>query len=834
MTLSRLPLALRTLFKTPLVTGVAIVSLAFGIGGTSAIFSLFDQIVLRPLPVHEPGRLVNLVGAGPKQGSVSSNTAGDSDSVFSYPMFRDLERQQTTFTGLAAHRIFGANLAYRGQTMSGEGLLVSGSYFPALGLKPALGRLFDDGDDRTPGGHPLVIVSHAYWKTRFDQSSSVLNDTLVVNGQSLTIVGVAPAGFDGTTLGPRPQVFVPLTMRGLMEPGWKGFEERRDYWVYLFARLKPGVTLEQAQVAVNAPYSALIRDVEAPLQKGMSEPTLKRFTEKRISLEDGTRGQSEVNREAREPLLLLFGVTGFVLLIACANIANLLLARGASRSTEMAVRMSIGASRGQLVRQLLGESCLLAAFGGVAGVFVAYWTLKVIASILPPEAAAIVTLRLDPRMLGFATALSLGTGLLFGIFPSLHATRAGLVSGLKGRSGGTRSGARSASFFRTALATGQIFLSMMLLVSAGLFVKSLVKVSRVDLGLKVENVVTFRLSPDLNGYSPERTRAFFERVEDEIGAVPGVTGVTASRVPLIANSNWGSNVSVQGFDAGPDTDTDSNFNAIGPGYFRTLGIPLLAGREFTRADAAGTGKVAIVNEAFARKFNLGREAVGKRMQVGRGGDMDIEIVGLVRDAKYSDVKRVAPPQFFRPYRQEERLGAISFYARSAVDPVTLLGAVPAVIARLDPNLPVEDLRTFEMQVRESVFLDRMISTLSAAFAGLATLLAAIGLYGVLAYTVAQRTREIGLRMALGADPGRVRRMVLRQVTVMTIVGGSLGLAGAIGIGRLARALLFEVEGHDPIVLASAAAALAIVAFGAGFVPAQRAAQIDPMQALRYE
>jgi len=835
--MSNLKFAFRTLFKTPFVTIVAIVSLALGIGANAAIFSLFNQMLLQPLPAAEPNRLVNLLVPGPKPGSQSCNqasTRGNCDDVLSYPMFRDLEREQQVFAGLAAHRLVSANIAYGGQTVNGDLLLVSGSYFGVLGIQPAVGRLIGPGDDRIIGESPVVVLSHGFWTTRFAADRGLLNQTMIVNGQAMTIVGVAPRGFTGTTIGAEPKVFVPVTLRRPVNPWFERMDNRRNYFLYVFGRLKPGVSIEQARASLDPQYRAIVNDVEATLQTGMSPQTLARFKTKPILLEPGARGQSAIPNTARPSLRLLLGVTAFVLIIACANIANLLLARSAARAGEMAVRLSIGASRGRLVFQLLTESLLLAVLGGIAGMFVAQWTLDLIASLLPNFAATTLDFHVDRTAMLFGAALTIGTGLLFGLFPAIHSTRPDLVSSLKGQAG-QPSGARAAARFRTSLATAQIALSMALLVSAGLFTKSLMNVSRVDLGVKVDNVIMFGLSPELNGYTPARTKQLFERLEEELAALPGVNGVTSALVPLLGGSNWGNDVAVEGFPAGPDTDTNSRFNEVGPEYFRTLGVPLIAGREFRRADGAGAPKVAIVNEAFAKKFNLGRDAVGRR--IGNRGDkegLDTQIVGLVQNAKYSEVKREVPPLFFRPYRQDDRLGNITFYVRTSLDPEQFLPNVPKVVAKLDANLPVEDLRTMPQQIRQNVFLDRMISVLSAAFAGLATLLAAIGLYGVLAYTVSQRTREIGLRMALGAAPSRVRGMVLRQVGVMTIVGGVIGLTAAIWLGRLAQSLLFEMKGYDPVVLVSAAAALTVVALGAGFVPAHRASQVDPMQALRYE
>ena len=831
-----LKLAFRTLLKTPFVTTVAALSLALGIGANAAIYSLFNEMLRRPLPVHEPARLVNLSAPGVMSGSNTCNQSGSCQEVFSYPMFKDLEKAPAQFTGVAAHRIFGANLAYDKLTpMNAEAAMVSGSYFSVLGLQPALGRLLGPTDNETIGANFVAVLSHGFWETRLGSDPDVVGKTILVNGRSMSIIGVAPRGFEGTTLGTKPFVFVPISMRGLLNPGFDGFQNRRNYWVYAFARLKPGVTLEQAQSAINGVYKPILLNVEAPLQDGMSAQTLARFKTKEIKLADGRRGQSSIHREASTPIFLLFAITGIVLLIACANIANLLLARAANRSMEMAVRLSLGGTRRQLLTQLLTESVALAVLGGLVSLVIAHWTLAGLASILPDDARQIMDFKLSWPAVYFAGGISVLTGLLFGLFPALHSTRPDLVTELRNNSG-KLSGSRTATRFRTSLVTAQIALSMALLISAGLFIKSLANVSRVDLGLDVDNVVTFTISPVRNGYDSTRSKALFARMEEELASIPGATGVSAAAVPILAGNNWYNTVRVEGFNLkrDPDVNSDAAFNMIAPDYFKTLGAKLLAGREFTTADATGRPNVAIVNEAFARKFGLGRDVVGKRMTQSDTGALDTEIVGLIRNAAYSQVKDSTPAQFFIPYRQEANVGRMNFYVRTSSDPVQLLRAIPGVVRRLDANLPVEELKTMPQQVKENVFMDRMISTFSASFALVATLLAAIGLYGVLAYMVAQRTREIGVRMALGASSGKVRQMVLRQVGLMTLIGGLIGIGGAIALGRGARSLLFQISAFDPTVLVASAILLALVALAAGYLPARRASKVDPMQALRYE
>jgi predicted permease len=825
--------ALRTLFRTPFVTVVAILSLALGIGANAAIYSLFDEMLLRPLPVYQPNRLVNLGAPGPNPGSQSCTNAGGCDEVFSYPMFRDLEASHTGFSGIAAHRAFGANVAYKTQTLSGDAMFVSGSYFPVLGIHAARGRLFTPNDDRTIGDSFLAVLGYDYWQAKLGADPNIVGQVITVNGQHLTVIGVAPQGFDGTTLGTKPMLYAPISMRGVLDNGFKGFENRRTYWIYLFARLAPGVSMAQAKQSVNAVYRAAINDVEAPLQKGMSAATMVKFRAKEITHADGRRGQSSMHAQTRTPLILLFSITAVVLLIACANIANLLLARSAGRATEMAVRLSLGATRQQLLAQLLTESCVLAVLGGLVSLFVAYVTIGLLSRLLPTDTASTLAFSLHWNVVAFAALLSIATGFLFGLYPALQSTKPDLVTTLRAGSG-KLAGERASARFRTSLVTAQIALSMALLVAAGLFVKSLVHVATVDLGLKVDHVVTFSISPELNGYKRAQSAQFFQRLEESLGAIPGVNAVSSSLVPLLAGSNWGSDVSVQGFAKGPDTDANARFNEVGPGYFRTLGMTVLSGREFTAADVASAPKVVVVNETFAKKFGLGRNAVGKFMG-DRGGDsLNMEIVGLIKDAKYSGVKQEMQPLFMTPTRQDTTLGSLTFYVRTAGDPSQLIRTIPGVVAKLDPNLPVDNLKTMPQQVKENVFMDRMISSLSGAFAALATLLAAVGLYGVLAYSVAQRTREIGVRMALGADMRSVRVMIMRQVGFMTAFGCVIGLAGAVLLGRGAASLLYQMTGFDPVVFVGSAVVLVLVALGAGYLPALKASRVDPMQALRYE
>ena len=835
--MSRLRQTVRRLLRAPGFAITVVLTLALGIGATTAMFSWVHTVLLQPLPVPEPERLVNLSAPGPKPGSQSCGLAGDCEQVFSYPMFRDLEAAQDAFTGLAGYRFFRANLAHDGTTLAGAGVLVSGSYFDVLRLEPALGRLITSADEPQVGESAVAVLGYDYWQSGFGGDPTVLGRTIVANGAPLTIIGVAPEDFSSTTIGARPQIFVPLSMRWVMEPTVpRNAEDRLAYWIYAFGRLRPRVTMDQAAASINGIYRGILQEVEAPLNAFLPPDVLERFEQKAIGVTPGAQGQSEIPRTASQPLKLLLGVTGLVLLIACVNIANLLLARGAARTGELAVRAAIGASGRRLLTHSLSEAAVLALVGGVASLPVTAAILAGIQAMIPiVEVGMALEIELDAATFAFAGFVTLGTLLLFGSIPAIKAARTDAGTVVKGQASQAASG-RKMVRFRASLATAQIALSMLLLALAGLFTQSLMNVARVNLGMNAESLVTFTVSPRLNGYSPERTVNVFDRLEEALAAEPGIVDVAAAVVPLITDTTSRNDVTVQGFDAAVGADLNASYNVVSAGFFRAMSIPLLAGREFGAADAVGGPRVAVVNQAFLRKFGLGADALGTRFAEGTGdaASLDIEIVGIAADAKYSTVKGDIPPQYFLPRRQNDNIGTLTFYVRGAVGPDALFATIRRVANGVDPNLPIANLMTMETTVENNVYLDRMVALFSSAFAGLATLLAAIGLYGVLAYNVAQRMRELGVRLALGATPTRLGVLVLRQVGWMALIGMLLGLLVAVIAGRAVAALLYGLSGNEAGVLAAAALVLASVIALASYLPARRAAKVEPLVALRHE
>lgn len=831
--------ALRQLRRSPGFTAVAVLSLALGIGGTAAIFSAMEEVLLRPLPVPAADGLVNLSAPGPKPGWTSCNMAGGCEEVFSYPMFRDLqEGTGDLFTGIGAHFAFWPNVGLRDGAVPAKGLYVSGSYFPTLEIQPALGRLLRPEDDRVIGGHPVAVLGHRFWENRLGGDPEVVGSTIRVNGEAFQVVGVTPPGFEGTTREHRTDIYVPLTMRGVLAPSYDGFEHRTTYSLYLFARLAPGVSPDRALDDLNRVYRPILQEVEAPLQDGMTDGEMERFLARGVGVSPGARGQSNLHRDAPVYILLLLAITGTVLLIACANVANLLLARGTVRRRELVIRSSLGAGRGKLLRQLLTESVVLALAGGLAGLLVARWTSAAIRAFLPEEMGAVLELGLSPVVLGFTAVVALGAGVAAGLYPALHLTRDSSASLLKGSSSVSRGG-RGEGVVRTTLATAQIALAMALLISAGLFTRSLMNLGQAEVGLETEGLVSFSVYPAQSGYSPEGTEALLLRMQEALEALPDVEAASAGVVAVLRQNSWGANISLEGIESGPGTDTNVRTNWVAPGYFQTMGTPLLAGREFTGSDDASSAPVAVVNQAFARKFGLDpQEMVGRRMAIGGGNpELGIQIVGLVGDASYATVKDPPPPLFVIPWQQSESVNGLpvtglTFYARAGSDPAAVQRAIPDLVRSVAPDVPVEDLGSVVEHSRETLFADRMMGSLASAFAGLATLLAAMGLFGVLAFSVAQRTREIGLRIAVGASSRDVEWMVIRQVAWMTLIGGAVGVAAALGVGQAAQSLLFEVQGHDPWAILAGVVLVATVALAAGLVPARRAARVDPMEALR--
>lgn len=827
--------ALRSLFRRPGFLVTVVLTLALGLGVNAAIFGLFHQALMKPLPVPQPERLVNLESPGPRQGWNTSNNSGDRVSLFNYPMFRDLEAAGEGRIRLAGHRAESVNVSWQGDTRNVQGSLVSGGYFEALGLVPALGRLLSPQDDAVAGHADAVVLSHDFWRDSFGADPGVIGQTVRVNSLPLTVVGIAPRGFAGTTLGDRIDLFVPISVK------WPGHtdglpeHQRRDYyWVYVFGRLEPGTGMAQAREALQARYRSVTLDIEAALQEGMSDRALEEFRARELVLRPGAKGQSRVPATLVTPLTTLMLVSALVLLVACLNIANLQLARGAGRAGEMAVRSALGAGSGQLQRQLLLESVLLALAGAVFAL-PASWLVQRALSTFDGTGIALAT---DggpsAATFVFTFLVALLTAAVFGLYPAWRLSRTRPAEALRARNG-QGGGDRGNGGFRNGLAVVQIAFSLALLAVAGLFARSLDNIARVDLGMRVDNVVTFTVVPALNGYGDAQSRQLFERMQERLSALPGVEGVALSAVNLMAGHEWGASLTVQGYEPPPDEPAATTRNDVGSAFFDTLGIPVLAGRVFDARDGADSPRVAVVNNTFAQRFGLGADAVGRRVSLSSGDpDPDIEIVGVVADSGYSNVKDDIKPLLYQPLAQAGNAGHVNVYVRAAMDASMVSGPVREAMRALDAELPLLRMRSFSEQIGQNIGTDRLVGLLSSGFAVLATLLAAVGLYGLLSYTVAQRTPELGLRLALGSSPARLRGMVLAQIGRLAAIGIPLGLLLAVALGHAARSLLFGLSGHDPLVLASATVLLALVVVAAAWWPAGRAARTDPMGALRNE
>src|SRR5262249_35218919 len=642
-----------------------------------------------------------------------------------------------------------------------------------LGVAPALGRTLTPEDDRVPGGHPVAVLSHGYWTRRFGGNPAVLNKSVTVNGHSMTVVGVARAGFSGIQPGRPADVFVPMMMKAQMTPTWNGLEDPKDYWLQIVGRLKPGVSRDRAQVVLQAAYTPLLRDI-APLMI-MKDARLKEFLAKKILLLPGGHGRLVLQKSVGRPLVSLMALVALVLLIACSNLAGLLAARGVARQREYGIRLAIGASRAQLLRQSILECLLFAAAGGVLGLAVAAWILNSLVGAFPADAELRqVAAQIDPRVFGFAGLLSLLSGLFFGISPAIRAARLDPARTMRGTGRGSASTGREVLRFRQWLVTAQVALTLVLLIAAGLFVGSPEKLAPGGLGLKPAHVPGFSPWPELNRYPPARS------LTEAIAVLPGVRSVTAAELATLSGNDSGSTITIEGTDPNPNEPSRALTNGIGPDYFSTLGIPLLSGREISWRDDAGAPKVAVVNESFVRRFSPDRNPIGMRLKFGHRENERpwLEMVGVVRDSKNTEVWEPNRPYAYIPYVQDQEIGQLTFYVRSDLEPAAFAGSLRAAVGRLDPRLPVFDVRTLSEQAANSLATHRVVTLLSAAFGILAALLAAIGIYGVLAYSVAERRQEIGVRVALGAEPGAVRTLLLRDVFRFLAIGCAVGLPAA--------------------------------------------------------
>ena len=826
---------LRMMRNSPGFTLVAVLSLALGIGGNTAIFSLMNAVMLRSLPVQEPDRLV-LFGIGHWSGIVDS-LPDKSWQLFSYPFYRDVQHNNAVFSGVAAmmslpndtRAVVSGNAAAEPV----HARLVSGTYFDVLGVKPVAGRTFTDAEDQAPGAHPVAVISYSWWQRRFARDPSVVGKALAIGATVYKIIGVAPPEFFGTQVGESPDLWIPLAMNAQLPPGWggdKALAEPLFQSLYILARLKPGATAAQAGAQVNLIFKQNLRAIAGQNPSAKDLLAIRRAS---IQLTPGGRGLSQVRQQFSTPLWLLMTAVGLVLLIACANLANLLLARAANRTREIAVRLSLGAGRVRLVRQMLTESLLLAAMGGLAGLAFATWTSGLLVRMVSTGGETIpLRVAPDARVLAFTTLLSLTTGILFGLAPALRATRAGLSAPLKeGRTAGL---ARSSGVLAKALIVSQVALSAVLLIGAGLFIRSLLNLRSVDPGFTKENVLVADVDTASLGYKEDdpRLTALYRQVEQRVGETPGVRAASFSMFTFQLGA-WTNSAYPEGRTGPPESQRGIHNNVVGPGYFAAMGLPITLGRAFTLYDTAKSPKVAIINETMARLFFPGESPVGLRFGSSPEHRGAFEVVGVVKDAKYESLREKPTPMAFYPDAQNPQFqGAL--VVRYAGDARGIVPAIRQAVAQVNANLPVNQVRTLADQVDDSLTSDKLIARLSSFFGLLALLLASIGIYGVLSYAVARRTSEVGLRMALGARRANVLWLVMRELLLLVAIGLVIGVPAALAGKRLISGLLYGLPPFDVVSSGAAIAILAAVAVFAAYWPARRATRVDPAIALRYE
>jgi predicted permease len=823
--------ALRSLRKSPVFLAVAVLSLALGIGANTAIFTLIHQLILQPLPVRDPEQLVMLAGRGKHYGG---NNGPDR---LSYPMYQEIRDKNAVFSGMFCTYPSTVSATFQGGTELIGADFVSGNYFPVLGVGAAAGRVFTASDDLIQGGHPLAVLSYGYWRSRFGGDNSVLGKQIVVNGRALTIIGVSPAGFDGVEPGRAPQIRIPITMKDeLPHSEFARLNTNRFRWVEVFGRLKPEMTQEKAQAGLQPLFHQILnREVgEKPFAK--ASPFVKQeFLKMWMEVMPGSKGRSNLRRTYSKPLFALMAIVGLVLLIACSNLANLLIARASARQKEIAVRLALGAGRGRLIRQLLLESLILAAFGGSLGVGLAIAVDRALIGVLPTGHTPLsLSSTPDWTVLGFTFAISLLAGLLFGLVPALQSTRPQLAGTLKDQAGSVIRG--SSATLRKGLVVAQVSLSLLLLIGAGLFLQSLRNLKTLNPGFDVRNIVAFDVSPTMTRYDRKVSADYFRRLHERLNSLPGVESHTFAVVPLLEDDEWDNWVTIEGYSAKQDERPDPHMQYCSPGFFKTLKIPVVLGRDFNDRDVAGAPKVGIVNQKFVKRYFGNADPLGRHIGMGidPGTKTDIEIVGVVGDTKYENMREEIPYELYIPDAQKDFANGGTVYVRAAGDPTTVFNMLRKEVQGVDASVPMYDMRTLTDQMEISLLTERLLATLSSVFGTLAIFLAALGLYGVMAFMVARRTREIGIRMALGAGQGSVVWMVLRETLTLAGIGVAIGLAGAYAVTRLIQTQLFGVEPTDLLTMAAASLGIAAVTALAGCIPARRATGIDPMRALRFE
>jgi putative ABC transport system permease protein len=828
--------ALRQLRRAPVFALTAIVTLALGIGANTAIFSLLDQALLRSLPVRDPQQLVVLQGTGDAWEGSSHVSGGGVESYFSYPMYKDLRDRNQAFDGLIATTATDIGIARNGVSQIGKAELVSGNYFTVLGVNPALGHLFTQADDLQPNANPIAVVSFDYWKNHLGADSNIVGSNISINGQPYQIVGVAAPKFYSAVWGETPDLFVPMSMMDSVIPGQgKRLTKHTDRSINLIGRLKPGESIAQAQAAMAPLWHALRAEELKALKIPSARFTEEFLTKSQLLLKPGAGGFSYQRDDLEKPLLAVMTMALLVLLIASVNVASLLLVRSAGRVREFSMRYALGAGGGRIVRQLLIEGLLIGIGGGAAGMLLAPLAIRALIHQLAGDQGYVAfNSSIDARLLLITFAISLVVSVLFSLAPTLQLRRLDLTLSLR-QQGGTGTGAMLS--FRRAVVCLQVGLSVLLLVGAGLFVRTMQNLRNVDVGFSISHLVTFGINPVLAGYKPAAVPALHQRIIDTMTALPGVQAVAATDDPELAERSQTGNATVAGYTASREEDFNVEGPSVNPGYFSAMQIPLLAGRFFTDGDTADHPKVAIVNEAFAKHFCGNPAACLGRMMADGGGDkvkLDTEIVGIVRNTKHTGIREDVTATRYQPLKQDLNPARLYVYLRTSSDPAQEIATVRGTMQQLDSSLALIDLRTMDAQIDDTLSSERMVSLLAIAFGMLTTLLAGIGLYGVLAYSTGQRTREIGIRIALGSTRLAVARIVLTDVLRLAGIGIVVALPVAYGLSRLLRSLLFGVSPADPIAIAAAVLLISTVALIAALIPAQRAASVNPTEALRTE